>query len=221
MVIQQHIVDTIGTVDDLIERNKEFLRRFQIFLKFEYNKLSLKENGKCKLSDLIIRTGKILKNKEWFDSKVIDLSTMPNDNIFIDKFSDGLSFSTNIKTINKNDLVYGSIRPYFKKAGFNWKTNYVVGSVYSFNTKREDDYLWVLSCICSEEFHKYTFANSQGTKMPIINWDSFVNFELPYSEKSAATLQSTMKPLFELALIKLKENDCLETIKSCLLKEYF
>lgn len=43
---------------------------------------------------------------------------MPNDNIFIDKFSDGLSFSTNIKTINKNDLVYGSIRPYFKKAGF-------------------------------------------------------------------------------------------------------
>ncbi len=146
---------------------------------------------------------------------------MPNDNIFIDKFSDGLSFSTNIKTINKNDLVYGSIRPYFKKAGFNWKTNYVVGSVYSFNTKREDDYLWVLSCICSEEFHKYTFANSQGTKMPIVNWDSFVNFELPYSEKSAATLQSTMKPLFELALIKLKENDCLETIKLCLLKEYF
>lgn len=190
-------------------------------LKSKYKDLSLKEGRKCKLSDLIIRTGKNLKNKEWSDSKIIDLSTMPNDNIFIDKFSNGSNFSTNIKAIGKNDLVYGSIRPYFRKAGFNWKTKYVAGSVYSFNTNRKDDYLWVLSCICSEEFHKYTATNSQGTKMPIINWDAFINFELPYSEKSAVTLQSTMKPLFELSVVKLKENDCLETIKSWLLKKYF
>ena len=190
-------------------------------LKSKYKDLSLKESRKCKLSDLIIRTGKTSKNKEWSDSKIIDLSTMPNDNIFIDKFSNGSNFSTNIKTIGKNDLVYGSIRPYFRKAGFNWKTKYVAGSVYSFNTNRKDDYLWVLSCICSEEFHKYTATNSQGTKMPIINWDAFINFELPYSEKSAVTLQNTMKPLLELSIVKLKENDCLETIKSRLLKKYF
>ena len=146
---------------------------------------------------------------------------MPNDSIFIDQLSDGSNFATNIKTIDRNDLVYGSIRPYFKKAGFNWQADFIAGSVYSFNVKNANDYLWVMACICSDEFHKYTTSNSQGTKMPIINWDTFIKYKLPYSEQTANVFKTEIEPFFKLALVKLKQNDSLKRIKQQLLHKYF
>ena len=215
------IVNTIGSVDELIECNNKFLAAFQRYLISKYKEVGLQIDDECELSSLIKRTGKSLKQKEWFDAKVIDLSTMPNDNIFISDYSDGSNFATNIKTIGDKDLVYGSIRPYFKKAGFNWKSKYVAGSVYSFNVNNKYDYLWILACICSEDFHKYTSSNSQGTKMPIINWDSFIKYKIPYSKQNVIEFKQNIEPLFERALIKLKENDYLRRIKAKLLIKYF
>lgn len=173
------------------------------------------------MSLLIKRTGKLLKQKEWFDAEIIDLSTMPSNNIFISDYSNGSNFATNIKTIGDTDLVYGSIRPYFRKAGFNWKSKYVAGSVYSFNVNNKYDYLWILACICSDDFHKYTASNSQGTKMPIINWETFIKYKIPYSKQVVVEFKNNIEPLFELALLKLKENDCLRQIKAKLLTKYF
>ena len=115
---QNHIVNTIGSVDDLIESNANFISKFQQYLSQIYKLYCLDINYEVELNSLIVRTGKTLKNKEWFGSNVLDLSTMPNNNIFINDFSCGENFTTNIKTLNNLDLVYGSIRPYFKKAGF-------------------------------------------------------------------------------------------------------
>lgn len=215
------IINTIGSVDDLIECNNKFLAAFQYYLINKYKEASLQIYDECELSSLIKRTGKSLKQKEWFDAKVIDLSTMPNDNIFISDYSDGSNFATNIKTIGDTDLVYGSIRPYFRKAGFNWKSKYVAGSVYSFNVNDKYDYLWILACICSEDFHKYTASNSQGTKMPIISWDTFIKYKIPYSKQNVIEFKQNIEPLFEQALIKLKENDYLRRIKAKLLSKYF
>ena len=178
-------------------------------------------NEKSELSLLVERTGKLLKNKEWFNSKIIDLSTMPNDNIFIDDFSDGDNFTTNVKTVNDMDLLYGSIRPYFKKAGFNWNSKYIAGSVYSFSPKHESDFLWILATICSDDFHKYTASNSQGTKMPIINWDTFIRYKVPYSKQISEKFTKELKPLFMKAVLKLKQNEILKTIKKKLLEKYF
>ncbi len=176
---------------------------------------------KNNLSFFIFRTGKLLKKREWVESDVIDLSTMPYNSIFIENFSKGVNFATNIKTIGLNDLIYGSIRPYFKKAGFNWKTNYVVGSVFSFNVINENNYLWILATICSEDFHNFTNRNSYGTKMPIINWETFVSYKLSYSKREVKSFVKIMKPLFDLAVTKLKQNHQLKIIKNNLLKKYF
>lgn len=218
---QQHIVNTIGSVDDLIESNANFISKFQQYLSQIYKLYCLDINYEVELNSLIVRTGKTLKNKEWFGSNVLDLSTMPNNNIFINDFSCGENFTTNIKTLNNLDLVYGSIRPYFKKAGFALDVDYIAGSVYSFMPLDEKNYLWLLACICSDDFHLFTSSNSQGTKMPIINWDTFSSFKIRYDSKIIHEFNKQVQPLFDLCVIKAREIRRLKAIKEKLLSKYF
>lgn len=205
----------------MIECNNNFLVKFQKYISLLFTNYSSNISNKIPLYKLINRTGLTLKNNEWINSKVIDLSTMKNDDIFINDFSNGEDFKTNIRTINNLDLVYGSIRPYFKKAGFALDVNYIAGSVYSFNVICKKNYLWILACICSNDFHNYTSSNSQGTKMPIINWDTFCNYNCPYDEKIIHDFNLKVSSLFDKAIIKMKQNRNLSKIKKLLLDKYF
>jgi hypothetical protein len=214
-------VDTIGSIDDLIEKNELFLEKFQLLLLKRFQLFSMNINKTLPLSKLITRTGSILKCNEWKESMVLDLSTMPNGKIFINDFSNGSIFATNIKSINNLDLVYGSIRPYFKKAGFALDVDYVAGTIYSFNAINPKNYLWILACIASEAFHSFTTINSQGTKMPIINWNIFNSFKCPYEESIIDEFNDLIKPLFDLAIYKMKENRKLKMLKNQYLKKFF
>ena len=205
----------------MIESSNNFLTSFQKFLKLLYKDFSHKIKCSKPLKDLIIRTGQTLKNNEWHESEVMDLSTMTNDFIFINNFSTGKDFSTNIKTLKNYDLVYGSIRPYFKKAGFALDVNYIAGSVYSFETINKKDLYWVLACICSDAFHDFTNMNSQGTKMPIINWDTFCSYKCPYDDNLIDTFNSLVEPLFKSCVVKMKQIRQLSKIKQQLLQKYF
>ena len=205
----------------MIEKNEIFLLKFQKYLANSYIEFSENIETKIELSQIIKRTGKLLKNNEWLESKVIDLSTMSSDNIFINSFSNGIDFKTNIKTINNFDLVYGSIRPYFKKAGFALDVDYIAGSVFSFITNNSIDYLWILACISSDEFHKFTTSNAQGTKMPIINWENFVTYKVPYDKRIIEDFYLTVNPLFKLAVNKMRQIRKLQKIKQLLLSKYF
>ena len=208
-------------MDDLIEKNEQFLIKFQAYLIQTYYKYSLECDDTVELSDLVNRTGKTVKESRWKESKVLDLSTMPSGNIFINEFSDGKSFSTNIKTINNLDMVYGSIRPYFKKAGFALDVDYIAGTVFSFNVKNKADYLWVLACISSEGFHSFTSTNAQGTKMPIINWDTFISYKVPFDSQIVESLNETLGPIFDICINKMRQNRKLKALKKNLLTKYF
>ena len=205
----------------MIEKNNEFLSKFQKYLTDLYTLYSSQIEETMDLKYLIMRTGKIYKNNEWLGNKVLDLSTMPNDSIFINSFSNGADFKTNIKSVNNLDLVYGSIRPYFKKAGFALDVDYIAGSVYSFNVINKENYLWILATICSANFHEFTSKNSQGTKMPIINWDTFVTYKVKYNESSIFDFNAKVETLFNLAINKMRQNRKLKEIKSKLIEKYF
>lgn len=205
----------------MIEKDKEFLIKFQERLITKYSILSSNVNSKVPLSRLIQRTGKTLKNGEWLNKEVLDLSSMQTDNIFIESFSDGKDFKTNIKTVNNYDLVYGSIRPYFRKAGVAIDVEYIAGTVFSFKPKNKNDFIWLLALISSNEFHLFTSRNSQGTKMPIINWNIFVSYEVPYSKEKISLMNHELIFLLELAINKVRNIRKLKQIKNVLLKKYF
>lgn len=200
----------------------QIFSKFQQLLCEKYNNIVAKSDVKNKLINYIKKSGILLKNDEWINSTVIDLSTMPQNEIVITNSSNGSDFSTNIKTLESNSLLYGSIRPYFRKCGFAVDEKYVTGTVHSFNVKNNDYYLWILATICSDDFHKYTEINSQGTKMPIINWDTFGNYEITIPNSNELDMfNKAMRPFYSLVLTKMRENKKLKQLKSQLLQKYF
>ena len=205
----------------MIEKAQKITLVFNDYLHKEF--CSYKANAyrtEC-LGDFISRCGKLMKKCEWREAKVVDLSSMPNSNICIYASSKGSDFSTNVRTLDPNALLYGSIRPYFRKAGFAIGSEYVTGTVHQFLVK-EGYYFWVLALISSDEFNEYTNINSQGTKMPIINFDTMCQYRVPIiSETLLADFNEQIKPIFLQVKNYMQEIVKLQEIKGLLLAKYF
>ena len=126
------------------------------------------------------------RNSEAFDfssiEPTVDLSIMPSGSIALDQVNRSDKFSTNLFRMNEGDILFGSIRPYLKKAGIAPCNGVVAGTIHSFRVKRESDYNFALFTLCGKAFFDYAVRVSTGTKMPIVSLDSIMSYKVPYSE---------------------------------------
>ena len=86
LVMQQHIVDIIGSIDDKIENNNKIIEKFNKFLKIKTNELLLYKTKKIQLNDIIeeckektdieltpysvVNTGKVIIQNEQFNKEI-------------------------------------------------------------------------------------------------------------------------------------------------------
>ena len=130
------------------------------------------------------------KNSKAFDygtvEPTIDLSVMPSATIALDKMNSSDMFSTNLFKMSEGDILFGSIRPYLKKAGIAPCNGVVAGTVHSYQVKKDSDYNFALFTLCREAFFSYAVTVSPGTKMPVVSSDSILSYKVPYSQDVAA-----------------------------------
>jgi type I restriction enzyme S subunit len=143
------------------------------------------EGWRCvSLSDIL------KENTSAFDYKTeqptIDLSVMPSSSIVLDQLNTSSMFSTNLFNMSEGDILFGSIRPYLKKAGIAPCDGVVAGTIHSYSVKKASDYNFALFTLCRDAFFDYAVQVSTGTKMPVINSDNILSFKVPYSETVAA-----------------------------------
>lgn len=218
--MQNAIVDVLSCIDKKIQCNKKINDNLQHQLKLMYDYWFTQfdfpdENGKpyrasggamvwneqlkreipvgweCKsLGDILE------KNSETFDYKgikpTIDLSVMPSSSISLSKLNSSDLFSTNLFIMHEGDILFGSIRPYLKKAGIAPCNGVVAGTIHSYHTKYTDDYNFALFTLCRDSFFDYALSVSTGTKMPVINSDNILSYRVPYS-KDTVTLFNEVK----------------------------
>lgn len=136
------------------------------------------------LDELIKRNNKKINYKNnWQDLYLVDLSNMPQFSICINTFNKCNKLDSNIYELNKFDILYGSIRPYFGKAGFSPINGCRTGTIFSFIPKNEAFYSFILLLISNRKFIDFTIRFSRGTKMPIINWPDFVAYKTAIHDK--------------------------------------
>ncbi|MCL2598777.1 MAG: restriction endonuclease subunit S [Firmicutes bacterium] len=218
---QRHIVNLIGSIDDKIENNEKVMQIFNTYINAIFNKFT-NNDSIMKIGEVVRKTGKPCKNKEWQNSQVIDLSIMQPSNLIISQSSNGDKFDTNVYTLPPKTLLYGSIRPYFKKAGFSVGVNYVTGTVHSFECVDQNMYFWILATIGSGNFHNETHTKSQGTKMPIINWEGFGSIEMPAIENgNLEKFNVLIEPFYQKICNLILQNRKLHQLKSLYLKKFF
>jgi type I restriction enzyme S subunit len=158
-----------------------------------------------KLGNLIIRNKEKITNKrEWKEEKIIDLSTMPQFSICLDSFQKGEKFDSNVFKLREMDILFGSIRPYFGKAGFSPINGVVTGTIFSYLPRDNNYYAYILFLTTSKDFIDFTVAFSKGTKMPIIGWDDFCSYNLviPEDGELIERFNDILMPL----IIKIKVN---------------
>lgn len=171
-----------------------------------------------RLGDLITRNKEKFKHKkQWYMLDIIDLSVMPRFSISISEFSRGYNFDTNIYKLNEYDILFGSIRPYFGKAGFSPINGGVAGTVYSFQPIDKSNYSFILFLISSRGFIDYSISMSRGTKMPVVSFEDIGNYLVPYNEKTIKKFNDMTIDFIKIIKTNIIKNKLLASIRDTLL----
>jgi type I restriction enzyme S subunit len=83
--------------------------------------------------------------------------------------------------MEKGDILFGSIRPYLKKAGIAPFDGAVAGTVHNFKCINNDYYNFLVMTLCSENMFNYAVNNSKGTKMPVVGSDRILDYPIAFN----------------------------------------
>lgn len=141
------------------------------------------------------------RHQQAFDYKseqpTVDLSIMPLSSIAIDQTNSSSMFATNLYWMHEGDLLFGSIRPYLKKAGIAPCDGVAAGTVHCFQVNDEQDYNFALFTLCGKNMFDYAIKVSKGTKMPVVSAEDILSYKVPYSKEisrlfNAFSIQKTI-----------------------------
>lgn len=159
-------------------------------------KREIPEGWECRtLSSLLHR------HQQAFDYKseqpTVDLSIMPTASIAIEQTNSSSMFATNLYWMDEGDLLFGSIRPYLKKAGIAPCNGVVAGTVHCFQVNDKHDYNFALFTLCGKNMFDYAVKLSKGTKMPVVSAEDILSYKVPYSKEisrlfNAFSIQKTI-----------------------------
>ncbi|RDU68754.1 restriction endonuclease subunit S [Helicobacter brantae] len=160
------------------------------------------------------------RNSSAFDysstQPTIDLSVMPQGSIMLNQLNSSNNFATNLFEMKEGDILFGSIRPYLKKAGIAPCNGVYAGTVYSYRPKNEDDFNFAIITMCRNSFFNYAVQISQGTKMPVVKSENLMDYKLAYNPKISKQFNQTIQ-LKKIICSKAQENQKLAQLRDWLL----
>ena len=167
-----------------------------------------------KLADIIIKNTK--KAKKDNKKSLIDLSVMPQNTFCLNLNNIGDAFNTNLFEMQKFDILFGSIRPYLKKAGFAPFDGLVTGTIHSIKPINPNFFNFILLTLTHKSFFDYAVSVSKGTKMPIIGYEELSDFKIPFNE-SVVEKFNTILNFKEIISNNIIQNQKLKNLRDFLL----
>jgi type I restriction enzyme S subunit len=202
--MQEHIVNTIGTVDDLIETKQQIIEKLKSISTFLYKRYKVNNfNSKINLGDYcIIKTGKLNADQSVPNGKYL-FFTCGQEDLYIDDYA----FDCKAIIISGN----GEIAVKYYEGKFNaYQRTYVLEPNKYF-------YLFLKECELSIEDLK---MNSQGSVIRFITKGMLEKINIPINYDSEK-LNKSIQNIYNIISITNKEIKKLKQIKAKLLSKYF
>ena len=170
----------------------------------------------CSFSEKI--TEKYKKGDDWSNEKLIDLSRMPSNSISLDSHGKGDQLSTSVCKFKKYDFLFGSIRPYFNKAGICPFDGISNTSVFIIRAKNIYDREFLYFYASSKNTFEKSVQYSCGTKMPAIKWDDFKEFKIIIPNTLLRqSFSEIVNPLIDKIIYNIQEQKILISLRDTLL----
>lgn len=228
------IVGTIGSIDDLIEKNEKIIAACEVFSKKTFEKFTTKANGLIPFEKLLARCTTGLNPRKNFvlghgDCFYVTIKNMDGRNIILDDRCDKIDHEAVSKIsarshLSKGDVLFSGIgtigRTYlcYEKPS-NWN---ISESVFCFspNDKISFEYLYELAS--SDDFVSFAIANSSGAAQKGIRMSDLKSHLVPVLEESdMKAFTQIVAPILQKANVCRKENNILSREKKVLLYKYF
>ncbi|HEX9828316.1 MAG TPA: restriction endonuclease subunit S [Flavobacteriaceae bacterium] len=165
-----------------------------------------------------------IKPSDFNGENYIGLEHIGQENFLLDGIGKASDVTSNKSKFVEGDILYGKIRPYFKKVYRPKFSGICSTDILIINTKNKDlisqDYLHQL--IKTQEFTDKATETSTGTKMPRADWDSLKKWEIyfpPLPEQQA--IASILSAIDDKIENNLAINKTLEDMAMALYKHWF
>lgn len=130
------------------------------------------------------KTAKINLDKTSSEFNYIGLEHMPQGSIALGNWESSNKVSGNKSLFEKNDILFGKLRPYFKKVGIASVEGVCSTDIIVVNT--EVSYLksYLFLNLIQDDFIQYTSNTATGTRMPRTSWRLMSNYKIVLPDKN-------------------------------------
>jgi len=198
-VPEQHAIASIlSALDDKIELNLQMNKTleemamtlykhwFVDFGPFKDGEFVSSELGEIPKGWEVARFGELISSRKSNrtvnaiseNDKYIGLEHIDKGSLSLLKFGSGLDVSSNKSGFLKGDILFGKLRPYFKKVGIAPFDGICSTDILVITPKHARDFGYVLMTIFSDRFIDYATTVSGGTRMPRVNWSDIQDYKI-------------------------------------------
>jgi type I restriction enzyme S subunit len=150
--------------------------------------------------------------------RYIGLEHMPRGSICLDQNGAPEDVSSLKMRFSKGDILFGKLRPYFKKVGIPGFAGICSSDIIVARPKGKRDLAFAIGHLSSQEFIDHCDRCSNGAKMPRVNWSDMARYEVvvaPETVMAAAT--ELFSPLIQQIHANIEESATLAAMRDLLL----
>ena len=188
---------------------KSLTNKIKDSLSFYYSELEKHEYKTVALEKYVESVNKPYDSKEKVP--LIDLSIMESESLLIKNLSTSDKFDTNLKVMEKGNILFGSIRPYLKKCCIAFTNGAVTGTVIQFKVKEKRYKNFIFANMISDSFFNYAVNYSTGTKMPVVKSKDLLKYPLKINDTLLNDFEFNNEYM-DFLMTLLDENICLHEI---------
>lgn len=171
------------------------------------------------LKDVMKQVGETVKVKR-IESKSphIGLAHMPQNSIALNSWESSEEIASNKTSFNKGDILFGKLRPYFKKVGIAPLDGICSTDILVLNSIEQQYYSYLLCVLTNDSFITYCTATVTGTRMPRTGWRQMSKFKIIKPTIKLANDFNDLTGSFYIQILnKVIENKKLEELRDTLL----
>lgn len=154
------------------------------------------------------------------DENYIGLEHMPRGSIFLDRWDSADGLGSNKSYFRTGDILFGKLRPYFRKVGIAPIDGVCSTDVLVLRPKKAIDTALVATVASSGSLIDSVSAAATGTRMPRASWKDIAAWPVPVlSGSERASLASVTTPLLDRLAALTHEIHRLSALRDALLPE--